>query len=172
MKLLIIKFKLAYYSFLTNVEELINSLSGKKEELDFDRPLTQLSRHRKNEKLTRGIKKLTARLYGADGKLQRWAKRKDINIFNVIPGPKKTPLEKLEEARIIQRNLENPTDTSKTNESMVNHNVNNAPRYVLERERRTLSKEKFAAIKANDSVTAKILHRQIEVLNKQIRGMK
>ena len=172
MKLLIIKFKLTYYTFLARVEEIINSLSGKKEEVKFDRPLPQLSRHRKNEKLARGIKKLTARLYGADGKLHKWAKRKDVNIFNVIPGPKKTALEKLEEARIIQRNLENPTDISKTNQSMVNHNVSNAPRYVLEQERRVLSKEKFRAIKGNDSVAVLTLHNKIQILNKQIKGMK
>ena len=172
MKLLIIKFKLAYYTFLTRVEDFLNSLSGKKEEVKFDRPLTQLSRHKKNEKLASGIKKLTARIYGADGRLHKWAKRKDINIFNTIPGPKKTSYEKLEEARIIQRNLENPTDVSKTNESMVRHNVSNSPRYVLERERRTLSKQKFAAIKDNDSIKAKLLNTEIEMINKRIGNMK
>lgn len=172
MKKITIQLKVTYLTLLTYLEDFISKLSGRKEGIGFDRPLSQQSRQHQNQKLARGIKKLTARIYGADGKLHRWAKRKDVNIFNTIQPPKKTAYEKLEEARILQKTLQNPTDYSRGTEAMVQHNVKEAPRYALERERRVLNKEKFQAIKNNDLIKVKVLDSQIKHLSLQIKGMK
>lgn len=172
MQKLIIKLKLTYYNLQILWEDFVNKLNGRKTETSVDSVNAQIVRQHHNEKLRRGIKKLTKIIYGSDGKLQRWAKRKDVNLVNIVPGYKKTPLEKLEEAKIVEKTLKNPTDYTGKTDAMVKHNVKNAPRYVLERERRELSKEKMRALKEDDSIKVKILHEQIKQLNFKINSMK
>ena len=118
-----------------------------------------ITQNRQNHKLRRGIEKLTKIIYGKDGKLLKLAKDEKFNILALVDGYKMTTLEKMELTRIEEKVLLNPTKGDI--ETMVQHNVKNAPRYALERERRQLYKAKHEAIAVDNFELVKETHRKI-----------
>jgi len=79
-------------------------------------------------------------------------------------------LEKLEIARLQQKQLNNPT--LGTIEAQVQSNVKNAPRYVLERERRGLAKAQREAIKIDNFELVKEYHKKIKDITIEINRMR
>lgn len=167
MKKLILKIKMTYYSIVIFFEELLEKLRGKESNVDFSSGEV-ITQNRQNEKLSRGIRRLVKSIYGKDGKLSAAGRRSDV--LNNITGHKTSTLEKMEVAKLRQKQLNNPT--LGTVEAQVQSNVKNAPRYVLERERRDLHKALRKAITIDNIELVKEINGKIKDMTFEINRMK
>ena len=171
MKKLIIRTKLFYYSIIIFIEEVLEKLRGEQTIIDRSNFGTKMERQKQNEKLRRGIAKLTKKLY-KDGKFNDKLALKTDDALELVDGYKKTYTEKIQEARVIDKMLRNPTDDSNTTNQMVAHNVRNARKYELETRRRDLCKTRSKAMARNDVKTVFALNHSINKLNLEIKTIK
>ena len=165
MNKLIFKLKMTYYSIVIFFEELLDKLKGPS---NVDYTTETITQTKENSKLARGIRRLVKSIYDKNGKLT--ALNVDENILTRVDGHKVSTLEKLEVAKLHQKQLQNPT--LGTIGAQVQSNVKNAPRYVLERERRLLHKSLYAAIKIDDFKMVKEINRDIKNMTLEINRMK
>lgn len=184
MKVFLAKIKVRYYKFKLNllghfyntqmiVEDLIDRLSGRPRSISLDSPLEVMQQQRQNAKLRRGIEKLVKRIYDPNtGKLDPLVTTQDFDLVEIVPEADLSLYEKMEQAQIAARILENPTDISKTDNAMVQHVVKNAPIYALEKKKRELFKSRRTAIQQDDLQMVASLTKQIKNLSNDIDILK
>lgn len=175
-KKIIFSLKLTFYTVKLYLEDLIDKLNGRDIQPLSAKEVLETKVYT-NTKLRRAIKKLRAKIYEYDEErgiyiLKGAVKRKDFDLVQLMNEEPLTTREKLKIARIQQRVIDSPTDHSGTEEAMVKHNVKNAHRYQLERDRRELTKQRRDAIYDNNTEVVKELNRKILTLNKQIDNLK
>lgn len=173
MKKFLINIKLHYYNILLIVEDFLNRLQGRKEYVSIDDTREMIEVSKQNHKLRNGLTKLITRIYDPEtGLLKSYAREADFDLLPEAEGVTKSTLEQLQETQVTAKVLSNPTDESNTDNAMVKHNVKHAPRYVLEKQRRELAKERNKAMLADDSKKSVELTRQINTLTSQINQLK
>jgi len=176
LKRLYLTFKLYFYNLVLIFEEFVDKLNGRKSEhipLDEIREVQELN----NTKLRAALRKLRKKIYEYDEVTEKYvlkdfAKQKDFDLVSLLNEEPLSTREKMKVARLQARVLENPTDHSGTEDAMVQHNVKNARRYELERERRNLAKERQAALRDDEAAKAKELSRKINLLSGEIERLK
>lgn len=161
---LTIRIKLAWYNLLDSID------GGVSLDLDVN---SQLERSNKNAKLSRGVKKLVA-------KLRNMTVEERLSTENLLGSTsyKKTRTEKLQELKVKNKVLKNPI--LKTEDDLVHRVVREAPRYVLEQELGEVRKARTACLKAaginpNDpkhTDEMKALTAKYKALKGQIQRMK
>lgn len=172
MKKLWFTFLLAWYNFKYELEALINRLNGVKERVRLDHTQSQIVRQRENMKLKIGIQKLIRAIYGENGEVKGLYRGKDVDIIGAGQGYTKTTKEKMDEARIRKKMLDNPLDTTGTDSAMVEHTVKNAGRYQKELQRRTKAKALTKAMKDGNLELAKELKKEVKTLTEEIQAFK
>ena len=129
--------------------------------------------HRENSKLARGVKKLVDRLRG----MHPAARTSLENLLGIDPYDK-SPQERLEELRVVEKIINNPP--VKTEDDLVKTVVKNAPIYAKEQELRKLRKLMTAKIKesaadpTNKGLAEEVraMSRDMKLLNHEIIQMK
>ena len=172
MRSLINKIKINFYILLLIIddffEDLLNKLNGREVELEYDPFQEQIVQQYQNTKLRRGIQKIVRAIYDKNGRLKDSFKTKEADLISVASGYKKSLIEKLEEAKLQQKLLEDPTDESGTDDKMVMHNVKNAPKYLLNQKKRELWKELTKALITDEIDEVKRLRKEIDAINNEI----
>jgi hypothetical protein len=140
-------------------------LNGRKSSVTPDLTSANSIYIREESKLKVGIRKLVRVIYDANGKLKSEFKTSEADLMTAVPSYKKTLLEKLEDIKLQQKMLENPTDHSGTEDRMVQHNVKNAPKYVAAQRKRTLMKQLTQAVNNDNMDEVLNLRKQIRELN-------
>jgi len=172
-KKLLINFKLFYYDKQLEFEAFLHKLQGRKEYIGIEEAREVVMKEQVNEKLRKGITRLVNTIYNRDTKeLNPVFKTGEADLIQVTEGYNKTTLEKFEEARITSKLLNNPTDTSGGLDAIVQHNVKNAPKYVLERQKRTLAKRRMEELKLGNTQSVMQLTNEIKQINEEIKNFK
>lgn len=174
LKKLHLRLLLFWYNLEIKFDDFLERFSSSNVDLDMDSP--RIMQERQNHRLTRAIAKITKAIYDENGKLRDFAKQRGFDMVSITKGAKRSPIEEIKIIDIQRRVLDNPIDESGTDDALVNHAVKNAPRYVLEQERRALSKEYVELLRQEQTpeVTklAKEKYRRIQELGSEIKRLK
>lgn len=174
MRKLLNKIKISYYIFLLTaeqyLEDIINKLNGRKIEHQMNPFIPHTHIQQESSKLRTGIKKLVRVIYDTNGRLKDEFRTSESDLLSAITGGKRTLIDRLEQAQLTQRMLDNPTDESGTDDAMVQHNVKNAPKYVASQQKRELMKLLTKASRDDNMEEVLRLRKQVAELNKVIRG--
>lgn len=157
LKSLIIRIKLAYYTFMDRFDnDVVVDISS----------IPSIHRQQENSKLAIGIRKLVNRLRA----MKPEDRTKPENLLGAEPYKKSTK-EKMEELRVQERVLNNPI--LKSEDDLVNSVVKRAPMYEMEQEVKMVRRAITAALRrASENPRDTSTQAEITALRGKLKALK